>query len=480
VRRLGQYIDGAWRLEGDGEVADRDPSAPDDVLATFEAATEALVEEAIAGANAAFAGWAATPAHARARVLDGAGARLAGRADALGAELAREQGKTLAEAVGEVRRAAEVFRYYAAEADRPVGELYHSPRAGEVIQVLHQPLGAVAAITPWNFPLFIPAFKLAPALLHGNTVVWKPAVLTPIVATVLIDVLAEAGLPPGVVNLVLAGPGPAAELLICSPGIAAVSFTGSTATGRHLAVLAARAGKPLQAEMGGKNAAVVLADADLDRAAAEVVKGAMAMAGQKCTATSRAIVQEAVYEPFVERLLARVDEVRPGPPLEPATRMGPLASSEQRDRVARYVGAARDDGARVLAGAEPYDDGPLARGYFFPPTVLEARPDQAIWSEEVFGPVLAVHPAGSPDEAFELANRSAYGLSGAVFSSSLALAQRAIDRIDVGMLHINSETTGADTHVPFGGIKDSGGQTRELGRSARDFYTRVKTVYLQP
>jgi acyl-CoA reductase-like NAD-dependent aldehyde dehydrogenase len=479
MNTLGQFIGGRWRFEGNGEVADVDPSSPDTVLGTFAGASEALVFEAVDSALGAFPSWAATPAHKRAQVLEGTAARLRAHAPELGAEIAREQGKTRAEATGEVIRAADVFRYFAAEADRPFGELYFSARAGETIEVIRQPLGPVGVITPWNFPIFIPAFKIAAALLHGNTVVWKPASLTPIAAKLLVDTLVDADLPPGVVNLVLAD-GAVAEALVRHPDVAAVSFTGSTRTGRHLAVVAAEAGKGFHAEMGGKNAAVVLADAELDRAAAEVTKGAMAMAGQKCTATSRVIIEESVYEPFVERLLARVNQIQPGPPLDPASGMGPLASAAQRESVLGYVNEARESGASVLTGGSPYASGRLAKGFFFPPTVVEAKPEDRIWREEVFGPVLAVHPVASPDEAFMLANDTVYGLSGAVFTSSLALAREAIERIDVGMLHINSETTGADPHVPFGGIKDSGGHFRELGPVARDFYTRLKTVYIQP
>jgi alpha-ketoglutaric semialdehyde dehydrogenase len=478
VRTLGQFIGGEWLHEGADEIADLDPSAPSTVLATFRGASADMVAGAVASATAAFKDWSRTPAHERAGILERVAARLTAQADDFGREIAREQGKTLAEASGEVLRAADVFRYFASHANLPAGELFHSPRGSESIQVLHQPLGAVAAITPWNFPLFIPAFKLGAALAYGNTVVWKPATITPIAATRLVDAFRDEGVPPGAVNLVLA-PGPVAEHLITSPGIEAVSFTGSTAVGRRLAALAAEAGKPFQAEMGGKNAAVVLADADLDRAADDVVKGAMSMAGQKCTATSRAIVAEQVYDDFCERLVERVERIRTGPPLEAGTSMGPLASQGQLDQVSAYVREAIGGGARVLTGGAPYADGPLADGYFFPPSVLEVKPADPIWREEVFGPVLALHPAGGVAEAFELCNQSSYGLSAAVFTQSLDAARRAIEQVEVGMLHINSETTGADPHVPFGGIKDSGGHSRELGRAARDFYTRIKTVYVR-
>lgn len=474
---LEHFVDGTWRPDGDEEVLDRDPTFPSRVLATYQSGDAALVDEAVDAAARAFPAWRATPAHKRAEVLLRVALQLDAEAETLGHELVTENGKTLPEAIGEVLRTSQGLRFFASEVDRPAGELFYSSREREDIRVLREPLGVIGAITPYNFPLFIPAFKIATAIVFGNTMVMKPAPLTPLVAARLVEMFEQAGAPKGVVNMVLGGPDAGARLAT-HPQVAAVSFTGSAAVGRTLAIAMAPTGKPLQAEMGGKNAAVVLADADLDHAAGEIAKGMTGMAGQKCTATGRAIVAREVYGELVERLVERLGAVQVGPPLEPSTAMGPLASEQQQKKVLAHVVHAADAGARVLTGGAPYEDGPLADGYFFPPTVVEAGPTETIWKEEVFGPVVVAHQADDDEHALVLANESRYGLSGAVFTRSLARAQRAIDLFEVGSLHINSQTTGADIHVPFGGFKDSGSHSWEMGRAARDFVTRVKTVYV--
>jgi aldehyde dehydrogenase (NAD+) len=340
-------------------------------------------------------------------------------------------------------------------------------------------VGVVGAITPFNFPLAIPAGKIAPALLYGNTVVWKPAPITPLVSARLAEACAECQLPAGVLNLVL-GLGPVGERIVRHPDVHAVSFTGSTAVGRHLLAVAGEQGKALQTEMGGKNAAIVLADADIARAAEDVAKGVTGMAGQKCTATSRAIVVDDAYDEFVEALVTRIGAVHVGAPMDAATEMGPVASDGQLARVSSYVDGAVRAGSTVVVGGEPYESPPLSDGYYFPPTILEAMPSDRIWNEEVFGPVLSLCRTADCEEAIDLANLSPYGLSAALFTSSLGDAMRAVEELDVGVVHINSETTGIEPHVPFGGVKASGTPPAELGHTARDFYTRAKTVYLRP
>jgi acyl-CoA reductase-like NAD-dependent aldehyde dehydrogenase len=477
METLEHFVDGTWTSHGDKEVLDHNPADPSTVVARYLSGDPALVDEAVDAAARAFPAWRATPAPKRAEVLLRVAAQLDAQADTLGRELVAENGKTLPEAVGEVLRTSQGLRYFASEVDRPVGEVFYSSREHEDIRVLREPLGVIGAIAPYNFPLFIPAFKIATAIVFGNTVVMKPAPITPLVAARLVRMFEEAGAPKGVVNMVLGG-ADVGERLATHPQVAAVSFTGSAAVGRILAIAMAPTGKPLQAEMGGKNAAIVLADADLDHAAAEIAKGTTGMAGQKCTATGRVIVASEVYDGLMERLVTRVGEVHVGPPLEPSTAMGPLGSELERAKTLAHVTEASEAGARVLTGGKLYEDGPLADGYFFPGTVVEAGPDQAIWTEEVFGPVVVARRADDDEHALALANDSRYGLSGAVFTRSLARAQRAIDLFEVGSLHINSQTTGADIHVPFGGFKDSGSHSWEMGRAARDFVTRVKTVYV--
>ncbi|NJC71412.1 aldehyde dehydrogenase family protein [Planosporangium thailandense] len=471
----GEWVDGAGP-----ESLDLNPARPSEVVARVRTAGDQEIDAAVAAARRAWPAWAAMPIQERAAILARAAAYLDASAETFGEELTREEGKTRAEGIGEVRRAAEILRFFASEGYTPNGEVYPSPRAGEQIQVVRRPVGVVGVITPWNFPIAIPAWKIAPALVYGNAVVWKPASLVPVLAYRLAEALVNAGLPAGVLSLLYAK-GSAAQALVEHAGVDAVTFTGSTPVGRQLAARCGELLKPLQAELGGKNAAVVLAGADLELAADQVVLGAMRSTGQKCTATSRLIVEEAVADPFLELLRARVDRLQVGDPLEPGVDMGPAASADARQSILDQIAAAVRQGAVPVTGGEPYRDGLLGEGYFVPPTVL-ALPDvtPALWREEVFGPVLAVVRAESAQHALHLANDTEFGLSGAIFTNDLDAVMAAIDHFEVGVLHVNSETAGADPHVPFGGIKQSGLGPKEQGRAAREFFTHSKTVYLRP
>jgi acyl-CoA reductase-like NAD-dependent aldehyde dehydrogenase len=467
-------IGGRW-TEGDGaEFTDTNPARPSEVVARGRLASPAQVERAITAARDAAPGWAATPHHARAAVLTGAAGLIDGNADAWGAELAREEGKTLPEAVAEVRGAARILRYFAAEADRENGEIYASPRPGENVLVVRRPIGVAGMITPFNFPIAIPAWKIGPALVHGNTVVWKPSSLVPLLAHRLASALSEAGLPDGVLNLVL-GEGEAGSAIVDHPGVDAVSFTGSTAVGRAVIARCGELGKPVQTEMGGKNAAIVLADADLDHAAEQVCLGAFRSTGQKCTATSRLIVADKVADDLLARVAERASRLVVGDPLDPGVDMGPLVSAAARDRVTAGVSRAVAEGAEPLAGAEPLE----RDGWFVPPTVL-GLPGTGVdfWRTELFGPVVGAVRASGPEEALALANLSDHGLSAAVFTRDLGAALAAVDRLEVGVLHVNSESAGTFPHVPFGGAKQSGFGPKEQGRAAREFFTRTVTVYL--
>jgi aldehyde dehydrogenase (NAD+) len=474
---LQQLVDGKWVAGGGGPIVSTNPARPDEVVAQGAGAAAADVDAAIRAAHGASPLWAATPAHQRAAVLDLAAALLQQRAAAHGLELAREEGKTRAEGVAEVRRAAQILRYYAAQADQESGSMFTSLRPGERILVERVPVGVIGVITPFNFPIAIPAWKIAPALAYGNTVVWKPAAVVPLLAVRLGEALLDAGLPAGVLNLLI-GDGHTGQAVVEHPLVSAVSFTGSTAVGRTLMALCGGLGKPVQTEMGGKNAAVVLADADLEAAADMVVSGAFASTGQKCTATSRLVVEDLVADPLLEAIGDRLDRWRSGDPLDPATDMGPMVSEEARAGVLRKVEAGLTNGVRVVHG-EPG----LARegqGWFMAPIVVEvSTPSPGLWTEELFGPVLTVVRASDPTDAFALANDSEFGLSASVFTNDLTRVTEAMAQIDVGVLHVNSETTGADPHVPFGGSKASGFGPHEQGPAAREFYTRTKTVYLK-
>ncbi|TDD11230.1 aldehyde dehydrogenase family protein [Nonomuraea deserti] len=467
-------IDGRW-VEGDGEeFADTNPARPGEVVARGRFASSFEVERAVTAARKAAPGWAATPHHARAAVLTAAAGLVDAEADAWGAELAREEGKTLPEAVAEVRGAARILRYHAAEADRENGEVYASPRPGENVLVVRKPIGVAGLITPFNFPIIIPAWKIGPALSHGNTVVWKPSSLVPLLAYRLAQALTRAGLPDGVLNLVH-GEAAAGSAIVDHPGVDAVSFTGSTAVGRAVIARCGELGKPVQTEMGGKNASIVLADADLDHAAEQVCLGAFRSTGQKCTATSRLIVDSGVADDLLERVAERAARLVVGDPLKAGVDMGPLVSSAARDRVTAGVTRAVDEGARPLAGAEPH----AGEGWFVPPTVLDL-PGTGVdfWRTELFGPVVGAVRASGAEEALGLANLSDHGLSAAIFTRDLGVALSAVDRVEVGVLHINSESAGTFPHVPFGGLKQSGFGPKEQGRAAREFFTRTVTVYL--
>ncbi|MFI1710488.1 aldehyde dehydrogenase family protein [Streptomyces griseoruber] len=478
ARTLRHLVAGEWRTGQGGDLVDLNPAHPGETVAVGRMATDHDLDQAVAAARDAFPRWAATPPPARGRILDRAAEVIDAHAEQWGEELAWEEGKTRAEGIGEVRRAAEIFRYYAGEGSRPVGEVFASPRPGEQIHVIHRPVGVVAVVTPFNFPIAIPAWKIAPALAHGNTVVWKPASLVPLLAMRLAEALVEAGLPDGVLSLLI-GSGSLGGRLVEHPGVDAVTFTGSTSVGRGLIAACGRLARPVQTEMGGKNAAVVLADADLELAVREVLAGAFRSTGQKCTATSRLIVQEPVADEFLDRLTKRAAALRVGDPLDETTDMGPVVSVQARDDIQRAVdAAAARPGVDFLTGGRHYDDDRMA-GAFVQPTVVELAGDDPLWREELFGPVLAVRRAPDVRAALALADDTDFGLSAALFTDDLRAVTAATDQMDVGVLHINSETAGADPHVPFGGVKHSAYGPKEQGRAAREFFTRTKTVYLR-
>jgi acyl-CoA reductase-like NAD-dependent aldehyde dehydrogenase len=475
---LLNLVAGRW-IEGSGApFTDTNPARPDETVASGRHASSPEVLDAIAAADAAAPAWAATPHHARAAVLTAAAEIIDRNAEAWGRELTREEGKTLPEAVAEVRGAARIIRYYANEADRESGEIYASPRPGENLLVMRRPIGVAGVITPFNFPIAIPAWKIAPALTYGNTVVWKPSSLVPLLALRLAQAFVEAGLPDGVLNLVY-GEGDVGTAIVDHSDVDAISFTGSTSVGRAVIARCGELGKPVQTEMGGKNASVVLADADLDHAAEQVVAGAFRSTGQKCTATSRLIVQAEVADDLLSRVARQAEALVVGDPLRDGVQMGPLVSSAARERVSAGVRRALDQGATPIAGGTRYADGDLAAGWFTPPTVLDL-PNTGVdfWREELFGPVVGVLRAESPEEALSLANHSDHGLSAAIFTRDLGVALKAVEHLEVGVLHINSESAGTFPWVPFGGRRQSGYGPKEQGRAAREFFTHTVTVYL--
>lgn len=474
---LRSFIGGEFRDAGRAS-SDLNPARPSESVAEVLQADQAVAGEAVEAAHAAFPGWRAMTAPARGDILRKAADLLDARAADVGRDLTREEGKTLAEGIGETRRAVQILRYYAGQCLEPDGETYPSHSAATFLYARREPVGVISVITPWNFPIAIPAWKMAPALAYGNSVVWKPAELVPLTAVHLLRALVDAGLPPGVLNLVLGKGSEVGDVLVTRPEVQAITFTGSNVVGRALQRKATEHGKKVQLELGGKNPAVVLDDADLDVAAEQVARGAFLSAGQKCTATSRVIVQDAVAGAFQERLAALADSWKLGDPLEADTRVGPLVSADQLQTVSGYLDVARQEGARVLAGGGRAEQ--LGDGFYVKPTVLtEVAPDSRVVREEIFGPVAAVLSASTYADAIRLANDTRYGLSASVFTNDLSRALRFADDIHAGVVKVNQESAGVEFHVPFGGMQESSSGSREQGKAAREFFTQWKTVYVE-
>jgi len=472
------YVGGAWVPSASGATYSRvNPMRPAETVGEFSASTEADVDAAVAAAGAAVAGWSSLPAARRAEYLTAAAAALEARAEEIARDLSTEMGKPLREARGETARASQILRFAASEAFRPVGELFEQSLTGAQVSTRRRALGVVGLITPWNFPIAIPVWKLAPALIYGNTVVLKLAYEAPVTGLHVAEAFAEAELPAGVLNILTGRGSTAGAALVEDPRVRAISFTGSVATGHGVRDAATRAGKRVQLELGGHNPMIVLDDADLARAVEAAYAGAFWSAGQKCTATRRIYVQDPVYDAFREGLLARIERGRVGDPLDPEVEVGPIVNESQFDGIIGAIERGKSDGGTIIAGGERADE----HGYLISPTVFEGVADDAFLScEEVFGPVTSLYRFETFDEALERANAVEFGLSTALFTSNLAHATRFADEAQAGLIHVNSQTAGAEVHVPFGGIKASGFGPHEQGRAAIEFYTELVTVYVDP
>jgi alpha-ketoglutaric semialdehyde dehydrogenase len=477
--RLRSFVGGTWAdSAGDAWITDSNPSNANDIVAYVPEGVADDARRAAAVAAEAFGAWSSLTGVARADHLHRWSVAIADRHEELAQAVAREVGKPIGEARGEVGRCVAILRYYAGEAVREVGEVIPAQVAGALQFTLREPLGVVALITPWNFPVAIPLWKTAPALAFGNTVVLKPAEMSSHVALLLAETALAAGLPAGVFN-VLPGSGAAVgEALVRAPDVAAVSFTGSGRIGAMVASIAAERNIRYQTEMGGKNVAIVLPDADIAQAASLTAAGAMRYAGQKCTATSRVVVAHEVEGPFLAELRRQVDGLVLGPVTAANAAVGPVISEHARDSIRRALDATNAE--RVYEGRIP-DSADFSSGWFVPPTVVRgATPDSDIAQRELFGPVLAMFPADDLDHAISLANDSAYGLSASLFTRDLPSALRYIRRIEAGLVRVNGDTTGVDPHAPFGGMKGSSSGSREQGGAAREFYTEIKTVQINP
>lgn len=479
VEVLGNYIDGRWAVpEGAALLPNINPADAREVICQSPDSSRAVVQEAINAAARAYKTWRRMPAPQRGKLVAKAAQIMESRREAIAAALTHEEGKTLADSLGEVDRAIGCIQFAAGEGVRLVGMTIPSNGPSAFNYTVREPLGVVGLITPWNFPVSIPAWKIAPALVCGNTVVFKPSPLTPVTAKMVVECFVDAGVPAGVLNLVFGNLEVGLELTE-NPTVQAVSFTGSTHVGKAVyKQVAAHTGRCLM-EMGGKNPFVVLADADLDLAAKQAVLGAFGSTGQRCTATSRVIVDNAVKAQFEEKLLAQVAALVIGDGATAGTTMGPVADEVRYREVQRYIEIGKAEGAKLLTGGHALTEGAHAHGYYIAPTVFtDVTAGMRIFREEIFGPVLSVIACDGYEHALELANDCDFGLSSSIFTRDLATALRFTRESEAGMVHVNVNTTYSEPHLPFGGYKDSGFGGRECGFEAIEFFTEWKTVYI--
>ncbi|MGO8948370.1 MAG: aldehyde dehydrogenase family protein [Ktedonobacterales bacterium] len=475
----GNYIAGEWTPAAEGRTCENHDPATGELIGTFARSGPTDVDRAVAAAKAAFPGWRATPAPRRGEILYRVGQILAQRKEDMARDLTREMGKVLLEARGDIQEGIDMAYYMAGEGRRLFGAVVPSELPNKAALSLRDPLGVVACITPWNFPVAIPSWKIMAALIAGNTIVLKPATDTPLSAGNLVRAFEEAGLPPGVLNLVCGTGTEAGMPLVRHPDVAAISFTGSNEVGREVALEAARDLKRVTLELGGKNAIIVLDDADLDLAIEGILWSAFGTTGQRCTACSRLIVQRGVRPELERRLLDRVTRLRLGHGLDASTDVGPLINAAQVERVHAYMAVAREEGARILSGGEPARDGKLAQGNFYLPTLLsEVKPGMRVEQEEIFGPVLSLIEVATLEEAIVVNNDTRYGLSSAIFTRDLNAAQVAMRDLTTGIVYVNAGTIGAEIQLPFGGTRGTGNGHREAGLGALEFFTEWKAVYI--
>jgi len=474
------FINGEWvDSRGGASYENRNPANTDEIIGTFVSSNAADANQAVSAARAAYKTWRLVPAPKRAEILYRAAEILVKRKEEFSSDMTREMGKVLAETRGDVQEAIDMTYYMAGEGRRLFGQTTPSELPDKFAMSVRQSIGVCGLITPWNFPMAIPSWKMMPALVCGNTVVLKPAEDTPLSSYNLVQVLAEAGLPPGVVNLV-SGDGPGAGApLSNNKDVPVISFTGSTAVGRLIAQACAPDFKHCSLEMGGKNIIIVMDDANLDLAVDGAVWGGFGTTGQRCTAASRVAVHKSVYKEFVERFVARVKSLRVGTGLDPATDMGPCINQQQLQTVMSYVEIGKNEGAKLLTGGNRLDSGVHSKGWFHAPTVFgDCASNMRIAQEEIFGPVVSVIPIDSFFQAVEVANGVPYGLSASIYTRNVNRAFQATRDLYTGIVYVNAPTIGAETHLPFGGTKQTGNGHREAAVAAIDFFTEWKTIYI--
>jgi aldehyde dehydrogenase (NAD+) len=476
--QTGCYINGEWiQPRSDRIVTNINPADTSEVIAEFPMATQADAERAIDVAQKAFDSWRKTPGPERGRVLWRAADIARRRADEIAELMTREEGKILKEAKGEVMKGISLIEYYAGAGFRMGGMTLPSEARDTFTYTIRQPMGVCALISPWNFPWAIPVWKSAPAIVAGNTVVFKPATLTPGTASILAEVYEEAGLPPGVFNIVVGSGSTVGEAMVQSPVIPAISFTGSNAVGSDLYVKAASRGAKVTCEMGGKNAVIVMPDADLDKAAVAIRDGAFGSTGQRCTATSRVITVDSTGGGLLERLVEFAKQIKVGPGLDESVGMGPAVDESQWNTNFEYIALGKEEGARLLVGGGKPENVP--EGYYVEPTIFDqVDPSMRIFREEIFGPVLSVASAETLEEAIRFANSVEYGLTTSIFTRDIDNIMRFIEDVEVGMVHVNEPTIGGEAQLPFGGTKATGVGDREMSEEGLNFFTELKTVFV--
>lgn len=474
------YVNGEWVESRSGRVFEnRNPAAKSEVVGIFQQSDAQDVAQAAEAAAEAFPKWRLMPAPRRAEILYRAAQALQERKEALAQDMTREMGKVLLEARGDVQEGIDMAYYMAGEGRRLYGQTTPAELPDKFAMSVRMPLGVCALITPWNFPVAIPSWKILPALVCGNTVVIKPAEDTPLSCYHFVKILAEAGLPRGVINLVTGFGEEAGEALLAQPAVRMVSFTGSTAVGRRVSEVCAASFKRSHLEMGGKNIILVMEDADLDLAVDGTVWGAFGTTGQRCTAASRVAVHKKVYREFLERLVDRAQALHVGNGLDPAVQVGPLINQDQLGTVQEYVQVGLNEGAKLLCGGHPLQDGGYASGFFFEPTVFaDVEPQMRIAQEEIFGPVVSVIPCDGLESAIEIGNGVSYGLSAAIYTQDVNKAFVAMRDMYTGIFYVNSSTIGAEIHLPFGGTNRTGNGHREAGVATLDTFSEWKSIYV--
>src|SRR5438093_2526193 len=479
TQELKNFIDGRWVAASTGETFENIDPATGELIANVAKSGAADVDRAVEAARRALESWRLYPAPKRGEILYRAGEIMLRRKDELAREMTREMGKVLPEARGDVQEGIDMTYYMGGEGRRQFGDVVPAELPNKWAMAMRNPVGVVAAITPWNFPLAIPTWKIMPALVLGNTVVFKPASYTPMLAVRLVEILDEAGLPKGVLNLVLGPGGELGDHLVSHPGVDLVSFTGSSDTGSHISEIGGRLLKRVSCELCGKNAIVVLDDADVDLWPDGIVWSAFGTSGQRCTAASRVIAHKGVAGDLVDKLVGRAKKLRLGNGLEPTTDVGPVVSASQLERVHSFIPVAEKEGATIAAGGHVSTEGALAKGFFHEPTVLaDVKPNMRVAQEEIFGPVTAVIEVPTGDEAIKAANSTKYGLSSSIYTRNVNNAFRFMRDAETGIVYVNAGTIGAEIQLPFGGMKATGNGHREAGRAALDVYSEWKSIYV--